>query len=430
MRCSKAGKGSRVRVVGKGIRVCRVGKWVKRKLARAFLSALLLTLCLVEGYSGVMAQTLVYDGEKYSGKYDLTAPHKVNAHLEESGYEEKVMKAFYQQLLAWGCTEEGACAVLGNCYRESSGYNDLTQGQIGWDDFEYGETGLGLLQWTYYTRQDMLFDTAAEAGKQWTDMAVQLNTFKKEWVDGDGIKNFKTSHDLSALVNEFCDNYENPDNNGEEYGIRYNYALEWQEKVKGLEAKEYDGVLSDSSSDGSSSGDKNVELSGGIISEWELTGMPAKSGLTADAVNLSFVSKDSEGLTAENRKDIAEIGTTIADTKTINAWVTVRVIIVFVGLLMFTYALMLLLALLFDKFNTIIDISLIGVLTLGMIKFSDDKYASNGEEDVIRTTDTKRMIILIVVMVLIGGVFVSGGVIPAVVRAIYRVTSVVTGSGS
>lgn len=424
MRCSRAGKGRRI---DKG---SQVGQGVKRKLAITFLSMLLLVLCLVEGSTGVMAQTLVYDGESYSGKYDLTASHKVNAHMEESGYNEKVMKVFYQQLLAWGCTEEGACAVLGNCYRESSGYNDITQGQIDWDDFKYGKTGLGLVQWTYYTRQNLLFDTAADAGKQWTDLGVQLTVFKKEWIDKYDIKNFKTSHDLSALVNEFCDTYERPDNKGEEYGIRYNYALEWQEKVKGLEAKEYDGVLNDSSSDGSSSGDKKVELSGGIISEWELTGMPAKSGLTADAVNLSFVGKDSEGLTAENRKDIAEIGTTIADTKTINAWVTVRVVIVFVGLLMFTYALMLLLALLFDKFNTIIDISLIGVLTLGMIKFSDDKYSSNGEEDVIRTTDTKRMIILIIIMVLIGGVFVSGGVIPAVVRAIYRVTSMVTGSGN
>lgn len=400
------------------------------KLSGLVSSVVILLVVLLFSLEVVNAQVLVYEGESYSGKYDLTASHTVNAHMSEDGYNEKVMKVFYQQLLAWGCTEEGACAVLGNCYRESSGYNDVTQGQIDWDDFEYGETGLGLVQWTYYTRQNLLFDTAAEAGKQWTDLGVQLTVFKKEWIDKYDIKNFKTSHDLSALVNEFCDTYERPDNKGEEYGIRYNYALEWQEKVKGLEAKEYDGVLSDSSSDGSSSGDKNVELSGGIISEWELTGMPAKSGLTADAVNLSFVSKDSEGLTAENRKDIAEIGTTIADTKTINAWVTVRVIIVFIGLLMFTYALMLLLALLFDKFNTIIDISLIGVLTLGMIKFSDDKYASNGEEDVIRTTDTKRMIILIVVMVLIGGVFVSGGVIPAVVRAIYRVTSVVTGSGS
>lgn len=400
------------------------------KLSGLVSSVVILLVVLLFSLEVVNAQVLVYEGESYSGKYDLTASHTVNAHMSEDGYNERVMKVFYQQLLAWGCTEEGACAVLGNCYRESSGYNDVTQGQIDWDDFEYGETGLGLVQWTYYTRQNLLFDTAAEAGKQWTDLGVQLTVFKKEWIDKYDIENFKTSHDLSALVNEFCDTYERPDNKGEEYGIRYNYALEWQEKVKGLEAKEYDGILNDSSSDDSSSGDKNVELSGGIISEWELTGMPAKSGLTADAVNLSFVSKDSEGLTAENRKDIAEIGTTIADTKTINAWVTVRVIIVFIGLLMFTYALMLLLALLFDKFNTIIDISLIGVLTLGMIKFSDDKYASNGEEDVIRTTDTKRMIILIVVMVLIGGVFVSGGVIPAVVRAIYRVTSAVTGSGS
>ena len=401
------------------------------KLSGLVLSVVILLVVLLFSFEVVNAQSLVYNGESYSGKYDLTASHTVNAHMSEDGYNEKIMKAFYQQLLAWGCTEEGACAVLGNCYRESSGYNDITQGQVDWDNFEYGKTGLGLVQWTYYSRQNLLFDTAAEAGKQWTDLGVQLTVFKKEWVDKYDIKNFKTSHDLSALVNEFCDTYENPDNeDGREYGIRYNYALEWQEKVKGLEAKNYDGVLSDSSSsDGSSSGDKKVELSGGIISEWELTGMPVKSGLTADAVNLSFVGKDSEGLTAENRKDIAEIRTSIADTKTINAWVTVRVIIVFIGLLMFTYALMLLLALLFDKFNTIIDISLIGVLTLGMIKFSDDKYSSNGEEDVIRTTDTKRMIILIVIMVLIGGIFVSGGVIPAVVRAIYRVTSMVTGSG-
>ena len=166
------------------------------KLSGLVSSVVILLVVLLFSLEVVNAQVLVYEGESYSGKYDLTASHTVNAHMSEDGYNEKVMKVFYQQLLAWGCTEEGACAVLGNCYRESSGYNDVTQGQIDWDDFEYGETGLGLVQWTYYTRQNLLFDTAAEAGKQWTDLGVQLTVFKKEWIDKYDIKNFKTSHDV------------------------------------------------------------------------------------------------------------------------------------------------------------------------------------------------------------------------------------------
>jgi len=394
------------------------GKCLKAACIMLFLMILFVLLITQVG-----AMNLYCAGNTYTGKYDLSKPHEVNVHSDEETRNNN-MKAWYQQMLAWGYTEEGAAAVLGNCARECGfGEADITQGGVDWEDFVYGGTGLGMCQWTFYARQDLLFDTAYDMGKQWTDLGVQLVVFDKEFNGSSTVEEFKTSHDLYALTVRFCDDYENPKNDdGSEYPRRYEYAQQYLDMCKGLKAKDYDGVF-DTSSTSSSEGKADTSI--GILSEWELTGMPVKSGLTANIGTLEL--GDRSSLNATDMVNIASIGDDISLTKTYNAWTTVRVIIVFVGLLMLIYALMLMLALFVDKFNNIFDFSMIGIITFGAIHFSDDKYSSNGEEDVVRTTDTKRMVILIIAIALIGGILVSGGVLPFILRAVYKVTSAITG---
>ena len=392
-----------------------------KQIKGVFLIILILVIILLS--IPIDAMNLYYDGNTYTGKYDLSKPHEVNVHSDEETRNNN-MKAWYQQMLAWGYTEEGAAAVLGNCARECGfGEADITQGGVDWEDFVYGETGLGMCQWTYYSRQDLLFDTAYDMGKQWMDLGVQLVVFDKEFNGSSTVEEFKTSHDLYALTVLFCDEYEKPDNSdGSEYPRRYDYAQQYLEMCKGLKAKDYDGVFDTSST---SSSDDTTDISKGIVSEWELTGMPVKSGLTANIGTLEI--KDRSELSATDMVNISSIGEDISLTKTYNAWTTVRVIIVFIGLLMLAYSIILTLALFIDKFNTVFDFTVIGIVTFGAIHFSDDRYASNGEEEIVRTTDTKRMVILILVISIIGGILVSGGVLPFVVRAIYKVTSAITG---
>ena len=398
----------------------RLGK----KLIYSVILVMFLSIMFITSPCQVFSQQLSWGGKTYSGNYDLTKPHVVND-WGGDGYIEGVVKAVYQQCRAWGVTHEGCLAVIGNMYRESSGCPSRTQGDVAWEDFCYGTTGLGLFQWTYYSRQDQLFDTAAEMGKQWTDLAVQLTEFKKRWVDQFPDRYFDSSyHDTFELTSYFVNTFEKPEDDGAEASRRYAFAQEWEPKVKGLEPKDYDGVL-DTGSATDTASDSSGEVSSGIISEWELMGMPIKSGLTADIGTLSL--GDRSDLSATDMVNISSIGEDISMTKTYNAWTTVRVIIVFIGLLMLTYALMLMLALFVDKFNNIFDFSMIGIITFGAIHFSDDKYSSNGEEDVVRTTDTKRMVILIIVIALIGGILVSGGVLPFILRAVYKVTSAITG---
>ena len=92
----------------------------------------------------------------------------------------------------------------------------------------------------------------------------------------------------------------------------------------------------------------------------------------------------------------------------------------FVGLILFSYALILLLAMLFDRVNTVIDISLVGAITLGAVRLSKNQE-EEGEQERVRYVTSKQLTIIIVIISLIAGVFVSGGVLTAVMKSVYAI---------
>lgn len=371
----------------------------------------------------------------YSGKYDYKAEHKVNVLYDETGVDktkqkkkEQVAKTCYQHLRAYGLSVNGAAAVVGNWANEGGNDPSSTEGWIDWKDFTYGTTGIGIMGFTYYTFHRDLFNLAHKRNVQWMDLGVQLDIVDKDFLHYKD-KNKRTANDkkffkengesVEALATLFCDVYENP-------GIphldnRIKSAQDYAKRYKNLEPKKYEGSLSN---DTASSQDAKTtkKLSGkDVTTEWDLEGMPKKSGLVSKLKIPKLVTR--EGLSINEKVNLVEIGNDTAQTKEFNVWTKARAGLVFFGLLMMVYTLFLAMAMLFDKMNSFIDLSMVSVLTFGLIHYSDDAQDFDTSDSDIKYTSSKRMIVLILVLGIIAGLFISGGVLPSVMRTIYSIIS-------
>lgn len=395
---------------------------------KKYILLFMILLIIIQSFSLVNVNAV--DVGSYSGKYDLTKPHKVNQHynpykdISDTESCDAVLLACYQQFLAWGITPNGAAAMVGN-FRAEGWDTDVTQDWCDWDDFVYGETGIGLMGFTYYTIQEKLFNIAAEKGKLWTDLGVQLETIKQCYMPLNDMF-YKDGYSVKDLAEYFCSEYERPAVNN--FADRTNYAQKYAKKFKNAKAKDYDGSLS-SNSGGSDDGSDDVKtITGGaeVVDEWELKGMPTKSGLTAD-LKLPTLAKRSD-LTTYEQYNLSSIGSDIARTSEFNSWTMARRWIVFAGLLMVVYTLLLSLAFLFDSWNTFFSISLVNIMSLGVINYSKDKYVlENGDNK--KYVSSKRVIVLLIVMFLIGCVFISGGVVPMIVQTMYKFIGLFNGGG-
>lgn len=361
----------------------------------------------------------------YSGKYDLDAPHVVNMQYNPytNTYDEAKcdanLAACYQQFLAWGLTKNAAIAIVGNFRAEGCGGTDTTEGWSDWEDFTFGSTGIGLMGFTWWELQEKLFNNAYDMGVQWMDVGAQLKTIKDYYFPLKDMY-YEEGYSIDELAADFCIAYERPAVNNT--SDRASYAHQYFDKFKDLPAKDYDGSLADYSANGKTT--ESDTLTGDGSTEWDLVGMPAKSNLSAEAAlgDVKFVTVDNiEDVT--QRYSVAVIKEDIESLKSFNAWTTARTIVVFFGLLLLIYSLLLLLAMLFDKLNNIIDISLVGVLTFGLIKFSDDKEIGEESEEKGNFINTRKMVIVIIVIAFVGGVLVAGGVVPFIMKSVYKITN-------
>jgi hypothetical protein len=87
---------------------------------------------------------------------------------------------------------------------------------------------------------------------------------------------------------------------------------------------------------------------------------------------------------------------------TVHFWI--RVLVAWVGMVLMLYAVLLLLAYLFDRSNNFFSISLVGLMTMGHIKYTDyhDSYDSSSSAT-LRKVLTSSIILIIVASVLISG---------------------------
>ena len=156
-----------------------------------------------------------------------------------------------------------------------------------------------------------------------------------------------------------------------------------------------------------------------ITLESDLTGLPAGSTLSEDANHLTSV--DDSGLTAEERYNTHKITSLTEARKTADVWDFVRRVLVFIGLLILSYVLVLIMAYLFDRVNTVFDIRFVTLFSLGAL--------SVGDKDQIRSMDSegtkikgllseRKFVGVCVVLAVVGALLVSGGVLPFVMKGV------------
>ena len=107
-----------------------------------------------------------------------------------------VSKVAWEFLLDKGYDEYAAAGILGNVYKESTFYPNAIQGNHSgpWEDLDNGTTayGVGLFQWTYYSRKQGFRNYITKQGTLWTDVMSQLEYF---WIE------VETTHIGSAPSN-------------------------------------------------------------------------------------------------------------------------------------------------------------------------------------------------------------------------------------
>lgn len=173
--------------------------------------------------------------------------------------------------------------------------------------------------------------------------------------------------------------------------------------------------------DGGNEGEDNNENDGNEspqvgVPEYELDGMPDKSNFSMQGTPVELKDRDDLSISELNSLQFSKEALSIR--RSVNAYDTARNIMVFVGLLLFVYVLLMLLATLFDRVNSFIDISLLSVITLGALKISNEEdtkgksgYASNS-----------KLIGSMLVLTIVSMLLITGAVIPWVMQAVHYVT--------
>lgn len=139
-----------------------------------------------------------------------------------------------------------------------------------------------------------------------------------------------------------------------------------------------------------------------LVSEEELTGMEGLSDyMKDDASPISLPGVDS--LSGEERRTLSSIYDNLNVSTTEKVVHYVRVGIVFVGMMMFLYIVILLVSFVFDSVNSLVDFSMLRVVTLGRLSFEDNERKG-------RHYVQRHVVLTVVALFLIGGILVSGGV--------------------
>ncbi len=362
---------------------------------RRILCSFLMIVCLVFSNVSVYA-------------YDMSAEHEVNLYYKNPEEVAKIQKIIYAEMLTWGMTEAGCSGVIGNMMAESGCDYTRTQSNKPWSAFRKGRVGIGLTQWTFPTRQDQLFATADELGKQWCDLLVQLTQLGKELKEGGGyyIPELFTSNDVNTCADRFLEVYEKP--------AVYNYSTRRQlantvyNSLKGTQPESYTGTDSGNNNNNS---EEDSEVSenhvNSVISEWQLVGMSKfKDSMSDGQKKVELATKDQ--LSIGQQYSVTAIGSDLDMQQKAFKIDNVRVAVVFIGMCMIFYGILLGICTLFDKANNFIDISLVKIITFGLLTYSEESsvkgkkgYANSG-----------RIVFVISTLLIIGCLLVSGGVLP------------------
>lgn len=349
--------------------------------------------------------------------YDWNASHP---DVNTGSDVEEVKSTIWNALRSEGYSEESTSAIMGNIYAESNyNVNAIESGRSwSYECYSNDRIGLGICQWSTTGRKDLLGSVCDENGVQWTDLLSQIQTLILELEDPywislnqygyhfDTLEDFKNSTDIERCTGAFCYNWERPNYIYAHFDTRLAEAQSVYE--------EFQGTPVNNTNNSSESEDSGTSL--GLPAEWDLVGMQnLRSKLAEEQRSISLMSR--ENLSTGEQYSVATVKENLAlikESKTID---TVRVAVVFVGLCLVFYAVMLFVAYLFDYSNSFLEISLVKVLTFGYLEYTDDEIAKHEKG----RASSGRLIFLVVVLIIIGCLFISGGVLQKVMEVVMNI---------
>ena len=183
-------------------------------------------------------------------------------------------------------------------------------------------------------------------------------------------------------------------------------------------------TINGSASNSSSSSDDTAtdSLGNRITPEEDLVGMSELQKHLYDEAKLPELSTR-DNLSIGEQYSLAVAGEDISLQKKAISWDKARVAVVFVGIWLVFYGVLLILALLFDKVNNFIEISLISVITFGLLKYSDEVRGVKGY------ASTGKIVFCSVVVTLVGMLLISGGVLSFMYSVMVRIMGIITKLG-
>lgn len=165
------------------------------------------------------------------------------------------VKEIYKYFLGKSLTNEGVAGLLGNLNAESGlranniqnsyekkiGMNDeqycdaVNSGEYSKDKFVNDKIGMGLAQWTYYSRKQKLYEYAESIGHCIDSTEMQVEFLYKELCESYGsvLKVLKSSHNLRECSDCVLTQFEKPANQSDAVkDLRYNMSLSIYTKYK------------------------------------------------------------------------------------------------------------------------------------------------------------------------------------------------------
>lgn len=175
-----------------------------------------------------------------------------------------------------------------------------------------------------------------------------------------------------------------------------------------------DGYNGSASNAGSTSEENGVSYV--IVKESELEGMYPESFFLNDSKDITLPSYDD--LSTGEKVTLDKIKENIELQNSWSIWDTVRVMTVFAGLCILIYAVVFIAGFLFDKSNNIIELSLISILTLGNLEYSDEETETRGY------VNKSRLIKIEIALFLIGFFLVGGGLFSFIIDVMWYTSNI------
>lgn len=180
-----------------------------------------------------------------------------------------------------------------------------------------------------------------------------------------------------------------------------------------------DEALSGASSVSSSDlTDEQKAIANNTITQWELNGMPEKSKIADQSLELEFYG--SSDLTLAERINLGDIQEGMQSRiKTISQ--VLSIVVTILGLLLLVYTMVLLVGCFFDRTNSFLNVSIVSVMTLGKLKVIelDDELTPEQKKDGYISSNS--LYVRCAVMFIIGGLLVSGVIPELVMKIVYSI---------